>query len=199
MNKLPRKVKRAFAYLFDMIIMFIVLYLIKSYIPKTLNITNLDLEMNSINELLFSNKINFMTYLNRYAIIMHDLDKENILLSIFNAIYIIIYFVIIPYFNKSRTLGKVVFGLKIEKSDKSKLTVDDLLLRSMVTTGLLYLLFTLVSVYVFSGLVYFVIAIILGIIQTLLLIISIFMVIYRKDDKGLQDLLAKTKVVINQK
>lgn len=199
MNKLSRKGRRILAYIFDIVIMFVFLHLIKNYIPKTLNIINLNLEMNSINELLFSKKISFITYINRYAIIIHDLDKENILLSIFNSIYIIIYFVIIPYFNKSRTLGKTLFNLKIEKCDKSKLTVDDLLLRSMVTTGLLYLLFTLVSVYVFNGLVYFAIVIILGIIQTLLLIISIFMVIYRKDDKGLQDLLARTKVVLNKK
>lgn len=199
MNKLSRKGRRILAYIFDIVIMFVFLHLIKNYIPKTLNIINLNLEMNSINELLFSKKISFITYINRYAIIIHDLDKENILLSIFNSIYIIIYFVIIPYFNKSRTLGKTLFNLKIEKCDKSKLTVDDLLLRSMVTTGLLYLLFTLVSVYVFNGLVYFAIVIILGIIQTLLLIISVFMVIYRKDDKGLQDLLARTKVVLNKK
>jgi glucose uptake protein GlcU len=68
-------------------------------------------------------------------------------------------------------------------------------MRSMVVNGLLYLLFSLVAVFVFSDIIYFAIEIILGIIQTFLLITSVFMVIYRKDDKGLQDLLAKTRVV----
>jgi uncharacterized RDD family membrane protein YckC len=175
--------------------MIIAVILIHNIIPRSSNVANLNTELNNINDLLFSKKINLLTYYNRYSTVVHSVDKENILYSIMDAIYILIYFVIIPTFAHGKTLGKKIFNIKVVKTDKSKLTCDDLLMRSMVVNGLLYLLFSLVAVFVFSDIIYFAIEIILGIIQTFLLITSVFMVIYRKDDKGLQDLLAKTRVV----
>jgi uncharacterized RDD family membrane protein YckC len=195
MNKLKRKHRRILAYIFDMLIMIIAVILIHNIIPRSSNVANLNTELNNINDLLFSKKINLLTYYNRYSTVVHSVDKENILYSIMDAIYILIYFVIIPTFAHGKTLGKKIFNIKVVKTDKSKLTCDDLLMRSMVVNGLLYLLFSLVAVFVFSDIIYFAIEIILGIIQTFLLITSVFMVIYRKDDKGLQDLLAKTRVV----
>jgi uncharacterized RDD family membrane protein YckC len=195
MNKLKRKHRRVLAYIFDMLIMIIAVILIHNIIPRSSNVANLNTELNNINDLLFSKKINLLTYYNRYSTVVHSVDKENILYSIMDAIYILIYFVIIPTFAHGKTLGKKIFNIKVVKTDKSKLTCDDLLMRSMVVNGLLYLLFSLVAVFVFSDIIYFAIEIILGIIQTFLLITSVFMVIYRKDDKGLQDLLAKTRVV----
>lgn len=195
MNKLKRKHRRILAYIFDMLLMIIAVILIHNIIPRSSNIANLNTELNNINDLLFSKKINLLTYYNRYSTVVHSVDKENILYSIMDAIYILIYFVIIPTFAHGKTLGKKIFNIKVVKTDKSKLTCDDLLMRSMVVNGLLYLLFSLVAVFVFSDIIYFAIEIILGIMQTFLLITSVFMVIYRKDDKGLQDLLAKTRVV----
>jgi uncharacterized RDD family membrane protein YckC len=50
-------------------------------------------------------------------------------------------------------------------------------------------------VYLLPSKTYFVIISITGFIQLTLVIISTFMVLYRKDKRGLHDLLGKTKVV----
>ena len=149
-----------------------------------------------VNDLLFSNNISFGSYLTRVASIMQELDKERILYSLINAVYIIVYFVIIPFKTK-KTFGMYLMGLKYESKDQSY-SVDDLLVRSMITCGLLYLLASLVLIYVLPSIAYFLTNIIFAIIQISLVVISFFMVIYRKDNRGLQDIWSKV-IVVNEK
>lgn len=185
--------KRASAYLLDIVLFMAVFMLIAYFIPESANVAVLNKEFNELNDLLFSNQISFFKYIYRISSVMQDLDKERMLYSIINVIYIIIYFVIIPFKTK-RTLGMYLMRIHYDKKE-GKVTLDDLLIRSMITCGLLYSLITLVIIYLVPGLAYFIISVFLAILQISLVIISIFMVIYRRDHKGLQDLLSKTIIV----
>ena len=49
---------------------------------------------------------------------MQELDKERILYSLINAVYIIVYFVIIPFKTK-KTFGMYLMGLKYESRMES--------------------------------------------------------------------------------
>ena len=128
---------------------------------------------------------------------MQELDKERILYSLINAVYIIVYFVIIPFKTK-KTFGMYLMRLKYESKDQSY-SVDDLLVRSMITCGLLYLLASLVLIYVLPSIAYFLTNIIFAIIQISLVVISFFMVLYRKDHRGLQDLWSRTVITRDKK
>ena len=88
--------------------------------------------------------------------------------------------------------------LKYESKDQSY-SVDDLLVRSMITCGLLYLLASLVLIYVLPSIAYFLTNIIFAIIQISLVVISFFMVLYRKDHRGLQDLWSRTVITRDKK
>lgn len=189
--------KRAVAYLIDMILLIGILMLLMYFVPESHNVSVLNQEFNEINDLLFSHQISFLSYLNRISSVMLDLDKEHILYSIINAIYILLYFVILPC-KTGKTFGMQALGLRYAKKE-GRITFDDLLVRSMVTNGLLYLLASLVLIYLLPGLSYFIISIFLAILQISLVIISIFMVIYRHDNRGLQDLLSKTIIVTDKK
>ena len=188
--------RRLVAYLFDMMVLMGILMLIYYFLPESHNITVLNQEFDHVNDLLFSNNISFGSYLTRVASIMQELDKERILYSLINAVYIIVYFVIIPFKTK-KTFGMYLIGLKYESKD-GKFSVDDLLVRSMITCGLLYLLASLVLIYVLPSIAYFLTNIIFAIIQISLVVISFFMVLYRKDHRGLQDLWSRT-IIINDK
>ena len=179
-----------------MMVLLGILVFVYYFVPESSNVAVLNEEFNSVNDLLFGNKIDFLTYLNRVSIIMQDLDKERIIYSLFNAIYIVTYFVIIPWFTK-KTLGMHIMGLNYYKKS-GEITLDDLLVRSMVTCGLLYLLASLVLIYALPSVLYFVLNIFFAILQISLAIISIFMVIYRKDNRGLQDMWSKI-IVVNEK
>lgn len=188
--------KRTCAFLFDMMILLGILVFVYYFVPESSNVAVLNGEFNSVNDLLFSGKIDYLTYLNRISIIMQDLDKERIIYSLFNAIYIVTYFVIIPWFTK-KTLGMHIMGLNYYKKS-GEISLDDLLVRSMVTCGLLYLLASLVLIYALPSVLYFALNTFFAILQISLAIISIFMVIYRKDNRGLQDIWSKV-IVVNEK
>lgn len=189
--------RRLVAYLFDMMVLMGILMLIYYFLPEIHNITVLNQEFDHVNDLLFSNNISFGSYLTRVASIMQELDKERILYSLINAVYIIVYFVIIPFKTK-KTFGMYLMGLKYESKDQSY-SVDDLLVRSMITCGLLYLLASLVLIYVLPSIAYFLTNIIFAIIQISLVVISFFMVLYRKDHRGLQDLWSRTVITRDKK
>ncbi|HIT11313.1 MAG TPA: RDD family protein [Candidatus Pelethosoma merdigallinarum] len=189
--------RRLVAYLFDMMVLMGILMLIYYFLPESHNITVLNQEFDHVNDLLFSNNISFGSYLTRVASIMQELDKERILYSLINAVYIIVYFVIIPFKTK-KTFGMYLMGLKYESKD-GKFSVDDLLVRSMITCGLLYLLASLVLIYVLPSIAYFLTNIIFAIIQISLVVISFFMVLYRKDHRGLQDLWSRTVITRDKK
>lgn len=189
--------RRLVAYLFDMMVLMGILMLIYFFLPESHNITVLNQEFDHVNDLLFSNNISFGSYLTRVASIMQELDKERILYSLINAVYIIVYFVIIPFKTK-KTFGMYLMGLKYESKD-GKFSVDDLLVRSMITCGLLYLLASLVLIYVLPSIAYFLTNIIFAIIQISLVVISFFMVLYRKDHRGLQDLWSRTVITRDKK
>ena len=189
--------RRLVAYLFDMMVLMGILMLIYYFLPESHNITVLNQEFDHVNDLLFSNNISFGSYLTRVASIMQELDKERILYSLINAVYIIVYFVIIPFKTK-KTFGMYLMGLKYESKD-GKFSVDDLLVRSMITCGLLYLLASLVLIYVLPSIAYFLTNIIFAIIQISLVVISFFMVLYRKDHRGLQDLWSRAIIIRDKK
>ena len=189
--------RRLVAYLFDMMVLMGILMLIYYFLPESHNIRVLNQEFDHVNDLLFSNNISFGSYLTRVASIMQELDKERILYSLINAVYIIVYFVIIPFKTK-KTFGMYLMGLKYESKD-GKFSVDDLLVRSMITCGLLYLLASLVLIYVLPSIAYFLTNIIFAIIQISLVVISFFMVLYRKDHRGLQDLWSRTVITRDKK
>lgn len=189
--------RRAAAYLFDMIILIGILTLVYFFIPESHNIAVLNQEFNSVNDLLFSNSISLGSYLTRVASIMQDLDKERILYSLINAIYIIIYFVIIPW-KTHKTFGMYLMGISYHAKDE-QISLDDLLVRSMITCGLLYLLASLVLIYVLPSMIYFITNSIFAIIQISLVVISFFMVLYRKDHRGLQDLWSRTIIIRDKK
>ncbi len=189
--------RRAAAYLFDMIILIGILTLVYFFIPESHNIAVLNQEFNNVNDLLFSNSISLGSYLTRVASIMQDLDKERILYSLINAIYIIIYFVIIPW-KTHKTFGMYLMGISYHAKDE-QISLDDLLVRSMITCGLLYLLASLVLIYVLPSMIYFITNSIFAIIQISLVVISFFMVLYRKDHRGLQDLWSRTIIIRDKK
>lgn len=187
--------KRLAAYLIDMILIGMVLMIVYTILPEGRNIHALNQEMNEINELALNKEINLGTYLNRFAIIIHDLDTERAIYNVINAFLIIGYFVAIPYFQDGQTLGKQVFNIKVKRNDNELIGLNDLLVRSLMIHGLGYMMISLACVYILPPIPYFLITTIFGFIQILLVILCLLMVLYRKDRRGLHDMVAKTSVV----
>lgn len=186
--------KRLGAYLLDSVILSIVLAICSSFIPTSSNVINLQKQWDMEIDSYLNNEISTKEVINNYSMIAHDIDKEQVGLSIINGFFILIYFVIYPFFNDGQTLGKKVFKIKIKK-DNGDLSMNDLIVRNFIVNGLLTLLVSLALIYILPSMSYFITISILNFIQFILVIVSAFMIIYRSDKKGIQDIITHTSVV----
>ena len=77
-----------------------------------------------------------------------------------------------------------------------KVTIVQYLIRNMLLNGLAQVILLLLSLYLLPSSMYFIFSSILTFIQLTLVIISVFMVLYRKDKRGLHDIFSGTKVCV---
>lgn len=187
--------KRILAYLIDIILVFIIVILLEALLPKNNNIEILNRELNGTTDQYFSKQINFSVYFNQTALIFKDLDEARIMYSVINAVLIFIYFIFIPYFFDGKTLGKKILGIKTVRNDREYLSLKNLVVKNMIDTGLMYMLFSLMLIYILPGTSYFTFTLFLSIFQIGLMIASFVMIIKRKDKRGLNDILSGTKVI----
>lgn len=186
--------KRLGAYLIDIILVSLIFEGIVMILPKNSNITVLESQLTEINEQYLKEEIDTSVYFNRYSTIIKSMDKENVPQTILNIILILGYFVLLPYYWDGKTIGKKMFRLRITK-EKEKLGLNELSLRSLIINGLGVSLVSVCLVYILPDMSYFIVTLICGFVQFLLVIISSFMIIYRHDEKGVQDLISGTQVV----
>lgn len=186
--------RRFLAFLIDFIIAFLIFKGITLLLPKNSNLISLESELSTLNERYIKKEINNYVYINRYANIILQTDKERIPETIINTFLIIIYFILVPYYWDGKTIGMKILKIRIKK-ENDKLGINDLAMRSIIINGIGSTLVSLCSIFLFKDIVYFWIILICGIIQFLLVIISGFMVIYRHDEKGIHDLLSGTQVI----
>lgn len=187
--------KRILAYLIDIILVFIIVILLEALLPKNNNIEILNRELNDTTDQYFSKQINFSVYFNQTALIFKDLDEARIMYSVINAVLIFIYFIFIPYFFDGKTIGKKILKIKTIRNDQECLSLKNLVVKNMIDTGLMYMLFSLMLIYILPGTSYFTFTLFLSIFQIGLMIASFVMIIKRKDKRGLNDILSGTKVI----
>ena len=185
--------RRILAFLIDFALVTIVGVAISSLLPKNNNIDVLNREFNDT----VSNmeNVSFSVSFNQMALIYKDLDQARIMYSVINAVMIFIYFIFIPYFFDGKTVGKKILKIKTVRNDKECLSLKNLVIKNMIDTGLMYMLFSLMLIYILPGYSYFIFVIALSILQISLIVASICMIIKRKDKRGLNDILSGTKVV----
>lgn len=189
--------KRFLAYLIDIILVGTIMGII-SAIFTTKNATVLSNQFLELNEQVINTKLDFGIYYSRVADITLSLDRENFIINIINCVIIILYFVVLPLYKNGQTLGKKIFKIKIVREDKEDLTANELIIRNIVVNGLLNTFLAFCLVFLLSGFEYFTITSILGFIQFVLVVVSACMIIFRKDKKGLHDIITKTKVVYEE-
>ena len=184
--------KRIKAYLIDIIIILIFLGLIGIfYVPDN---TLLNDKMNNVTLDYMSHTINFNEYMTNTSNLMKQIDQNNVILNIINLVFIIIYFVIYPYFNKGKTIEKQITKIEVRAVSNKKISILKLFVRNLIINGLIYLIAVIICTYIVPDDIYYLVVSGLGLIQIILVLISMFMVLYRKDRKGLHDLLAGTWV-----
>ena len=190
--------RRFFAYLLDILLVSLVFGLITSFIPQSENCKKLSLEQQTITSDFIEDRMEAKEFVNRSLEIGYNQAKEEIPLVLLNIAGMILYFVVFQAYNHGQTIGKKLVKLKVVGHHKKQLNLNDYLKRAIIVPPILCNLFDLILLMFASKEIYLTSNLLLKAVQILLLLIAGFMVIYRKDTRGLHDLIADTRVVLEK-
>lgn len=186
---------RALAYLIDILLIIIVSSIIITVLPENKNYTKSLEEYNKIQEDFTSRKITMDQYFNKSVPVVYDMDYNNVPSMIIQVTLLVLYFVVFQTVNKGQTIGKKLMKIKIVSTDGKDLTMNQVAIRAVIINSIFINLLMVGTVLFSNRDIYYYISLGLQGFEGLLVVITLVMILFRTDGKGLHDLLAKTQVV----
>ena len=189
-------VRRIFSYFTDIIIINLLVSIFTMFIPVSDNYEKLNNELLSINNQYFAKEIDESAYLTLVYDTEYDLKKETIPISIISVVVSLLYFVVLPFYNNGKTVGKMLNHIKIVKSNNTDITMNDYVLRSFINNSIFISLIELLLIFTInSSKIMVVTSVVLTYINLIVLFISLIMIIFSKKKVGIHDIICKTEVV----
>lgn len=180
------------------VIDYFIVLVIASLITMGFN-TNKNNDLNSqMNQLISdyqNEKITIDEYKDETYKLNYELQKENMTVNIVTITLYIGYFVVFATLNKGQTLGKKLLKIRVVNKNNDKPSIWNMLVRSLFIYNIISILFSTVAVNLLNINTFTYIYTTLGYIEYFVIIISFFMVIYKKDGRGLHDMIAGTNVI----
>ena len=125
----------------------------------------------------------------------YKLIKLSIISTIVSMLLILLYFVVIQYYFNGQTIGKKIMKLRVVSNSDKKLNILNYLIRSLILNSILINLLSIIMVLVLSKSNYLIYNEIIYIVNYVVEMAIIFMMGFTKDNRGLQDYVANTKVI----
>lgn len=183
--------KRLGAYLLDFIIVTFIVSII------TLGFKSDNKIKSRINELLTSVTSEEMTieeYSDELFELNYDYQKSILPNTIVSIVVSIGYFIVFATLNKGQTLGKKLFKIEVVNNDGKGPNIWNMLGRSIPLYGILTGIIHIISLYTLNVKSFNYATTIINYLYYGFVIICFFMVMYKKDGKGLHDLIGRTYV-----
>lgn len=125
----------------------------------------------------------------------YKLSKLQIPSSILNIVVTFGYFVIFQYFNKGQTIGKKFMKIRVKSTKGDKVSFVQMLVRSLLINEILSSIILVIFLSTMSQGMYSSAGKIVQLIDMIIVYGSIGFILFRKDARGLHDLLVSTCVV----
>lgn len=186
-------VKRFGAFLIDLFIL--------SFIFSIVTVGNDVSSESSQNKLLdFQEKIESgelsdENMMNEYYDLFYDIQKSGLSSNVINVVLYIGYFVIFGYLNKGQTIGKKLVKIKVVNKNDDLPNIWNMLFRNIFIYGISTMLFSILFINIFDSKLFIYGYLVFAYFEFIIIIISFFMILYKKDGRGLHDMIAKTKVI----
>lgn len=187
--------KRVLAYLVDVMIISFVSLLLTYFVPTSENYNKLNKEFETLTIDYRNQEVTMEEYLEKGTDINYQLNKEAVPQTIVSTVLSIIYFVVLTYFMNGETLGKKLMKIKITSNNDKKLTMNNYLIRALVIDSVLMNIITIITILLFSKDIYLTSYNIISYVFSFVYIVSLAMILFSKNGRGLQDILANTKVI----
>lgn len=185
--------KRILAFLFDYFIISLALSIIT--IGFNFNNNGYSKDLNKIVNDYKNGEITSSEYTKQILDLEFDVQKDNLPINGVSCALFIGYFIIFGYLNNGQTIGKKIFKIKVVNKKEENVSFWNMLIRSLFLYGILSTLYSIICVLFFDINVFNYGYKIIGTAESLFLFISLLMVMYRTDGRGLHDLIGGTIVI----
>jgi len=188
--------KRIVAFIFDMIILTILLMIVRGvFHGNDDTYARLSEESTVVLEELIDGKITPNQYLSKTELISYDMGKRTIPYSIVAIVIYILYYIVYQTKKQGQTLGKRIMNIRIVSSEGNSTDMNNMLIRSLIVNSIFLTSIDLLLLMVLVKDTYLNISTTLAAISGGVLILSILMMMFRKDGRTIHDIVAKTMVI----
>lgn len=186
---------RLVAYVIDVFLISIVCSGIMFLLPQNENYDKYMKEYEQIQTEAIEGEIELEEFFHKSASISYDIDYSNVFPMIIEITLIILYFVVFQFYNKGQTLGKKLMKLRVVSTNGNDLTINQVAYRALIIDSILINILIIGSLLFLGRDYYFYASYVLQLIAGAIIFITLMMILFRKDGKGLHDVIADTKVI----
>lgn len=186
---------RALAYFIDIILINIACFGILLLIPKNANYKYYSEQYEQIQTDLLSKKITSQEFLDKSVDIVYNIDSNNIISLIIQVVVIILYFVVFQFYNNGQTVGKMLMKLRVVSVKGDKLTLNQVTYRALIINSILVNILIIGSLLFLSKNYYYYASKGIQMLASGVIFTTLMMILFRKDGRGLHDVIAGTKVI----
>lgn len=185
--------KRLGAFIIDSLILsFVFTVITMGFKLDTKSITE---EVNNILEQYESGAITIEEYLDKTLELNYELQKSSLVVNSLNIVLYVGYFIVFGYLNKGQTIGKKICKIKVVNKKNDKLSIWNMLVRSLFIYGIFSLIYSVIFVNIFNKEIFGYSYVIVSYLEIIFMTVVFFMVLYKKDGRGLHDIIANTNVI----
>ena len=153
-------------------------------------------KMQEIEEQFLNKEITAEKYAEEYSAALYDYQKETVLQSGISVALTVAYYAIFQYMNKGQTIGKKVLRIRVvDKNTNKPTTIFKGFIRSMIIYSILSGTLSILFLYICNKNNYFTLYISLLSLELIFSLITIIFMLYKKDGRGLHDIMSNTIVV----
>ena len=186
---------RMAAYIVDMLLVMVCFSVITVGIGSNKEIEK---KLNNLTTELTEKTITSEEYYTEYQKLYYESQKTAVGANTVSIVLTIGYFIIFAYLNKGQTIGKKIFNLRVVGKNNSKVKLSQMIIRGLIIYSLLSAFVNTYSVNFLDIKLYNTVSVAVTSIDTILILVTIIFILYNKDKKGLHDILAKTKVIVEK-
>lgn len=134
--------------------------------------------------------------LNNYS---YRLSKLSFVPRFMGIILSLFYFVVLQFYFNGQTLGKKIMKLRVVSNDNKNINIFSFLIRSLIVNETFISSLNLICILFLSKNVYFTYSKVIYFVTYFIEILIVFTIIFSKDNRGIHDILANTKVIDERK
>lgn len=188
-------IQRFVAFILDIMIVSVVATFLSYPFLDFDSIQKLDNSSTQVMEDYISKKIDEKEYISESVSLSYEMARKRGVVSLFTIFLNILYFVVFQIKNNGQTLGKQLMKIKVISKDKKDLSMNQMIFRSLIINSILVDMVGFAILIFANQTTYFYGVGFLGMIQSILIVISGLMVMFSERRQGIHDFIAHTDVV----